>query len=271
MVRCIKNVFQLLPPEQPEVPSRDKLSDATINIQSFLFNVFGSMDNLAWIWVSENGQKRADGTPIPNSQVGLWSNNASVRATLSEDFQKYLKELEPWFKEIGKLRHALAHRIPLYIPPYVIEKKDEAAYREFEVKMAGAIKGHNYEEYDRLSTEQLKLGRFRPWVQHSFEEGVTPIVFHAQMLSDFNTVDALGDLLADFFAELDADLAAIDKEISTLEKHCTATAAEIRGAIKEHKKALDDAEAVEVGSLFYVWKHRDAHKAAKTALRRLRR
>lgn len=192
MVRCIKNVFQLLPPERTEVPSRDELSDATINIQSFVFNVFGSIDNLAWIWVSENGQKRPDGTPIPNKYVGLGRENVSVLATLSEEFQEYLKGLEPWFKEIGNLRHALAHRIPLYVPPYVIEKKDEAAYRDLEAKMADAVKRHDFAEYDRLSTEQLKLGRFRPWVQHSFEEGATPIVFHAQMLSDFNTVDELG-------------------------------------------------------------------------------
>lgn len=65
--------------------------------------------------------------------------------------------------------------------------------------MADAVKFHDYAEYDRVSTEQLKLGRFRPWVQHSFEEGATPIVFHAQMLSDFNTVDALAHkMLAEF-------------------------------------------------------------------------
>jgi hypothetical protein len=192
MVRCIDNVFRMLPPGRTELPSRDELSDAAINIQSFVFNVFGSIDNLAWIWVSEKGQKRADGTPIPNSQVGLGSENESVRATLSQGFQNYLKGLDGWFEQIGNLRHALAHRIPLYIPPYVIATKDEAAYREFDRKMSEAIKRHDFAEYDRLSMEQLKLGKFRPWVQHSFEEGATPIVFHAQMLADFKTVDEIG-------------------------------------------------------------------------------
>jgi hypothetical protein len=45
---------------------------------------------------------------------------------------------------------------------------------------------------DHLFTEQMKLGRFRPWVQHSFEEGAKPVVFHPQMLADFTTVDELG-------------------------------------------------------------------------------
>jgi hypothetical protein len=57
MARCIKNVFVLIPPEREELPSADELSDATINIQSFVFNTYGAIDNLAWIWVSERGQK----------------------------------------------------------------------------------------------------------------------------------------------------------------------------------------------------------------------
>jgi hypothetical protein len=55
MVRCIDNVFRMIPPDRVGLPSRDELLDATINIQSFVFNVFGSIDNLAWIWVPEKG------------------------------------------------------------------------------------------------------------------------------------------------------------------------------------------------------------------------
>jgi hypothetical protein len=197
MVRCIDNVFGMIPPDRVEMPSRNELSDATINIQSFVFNVFGSIDNLAWIWVLEKGQKRADGTPIPDTYVGLGPKNDSVRATLSKAFREYLAGLEKWFEHIGELRHALAHRIPLYIPPYVIQKADEAAYRDFEAKMSDAIKKHDFEGYDQLSVEQMKLGRFRPWVQHSFEEGGVPTVFHAQMLADFNTVEELGRKMLD--------------------------------------------------------------------------
>jgi hypothetical protein len=74
---------------------------------------------------------------------------------------------------------------------------DERVYRELEAKMNEAIKQHKFEEYDRLSTEQIKLGRFRPWVQHSFEEGAKPVVFHPQMLADFNTVNELGHKMLD--------------------------------------------------------------------------
>lgn len=192
MVRCMDNVFGMIPPDRTDLPSRDELSDATINIQSFIFNVFGSIDNLAWIWVLEKGQKRSDGTPIPDVQIGLGPKNISVRTTVSKELQNYLSVLNPWFEHIADLRHALAHRIPLYIPPYVIQTADEPAYRDFETKMSEAIKEHDFAKYDKLSAEQMALGRFRPWVQHSFEENARPTVFHAQMLADFNTVEELG-------------------------------------------------------------------------------
>jgi hypothetical protein len=200
IARCIDNVFQEIPPDRADLPSRDELTDATINIQSFVFNVFGAIDNLAWIWMCEHGQKRRDGTPIPNGHVGLGPANESVRSTLSQNLQDYLNTLDRWFEHLTTLRHALAHRIPLYIPPYVIAKADEAAYQDYETKMTEAIKQHKFTEYDRLSAEQMKLGRFRPWVQHSFEEGAKPVVFHPQMLADFNTLSELGHK---FIEELD--------------------------------------------------------------------
>jgi hypothetical protein len=80
------------------------------------------------------------------------------------------------------------------------DEKDRAAYTALEAKMIDAAKKHDFGEYDRLSTEQLKLGRFRPWVQHSFEENAKPVVFHAQMLADFNTVDEVAQKMLEELA-----------------------------------------------------------------------
>jgi hypothetical protein len=39
--RCIENVYSIYPPERADKPSRDECLDLAINLQSFLFNVFG--------------------------------------------------------------------------------------------------------------------------------------------------------------------------------------------------------------------------------------
>lgn len=204
LAKCIGNTFDSIPPHRTEHPSDDELIDATINIQCFVFNVFGAIDNLAWIWVSETGQKRTDGASIPNIHVGLGPDNTAVRSTLSQELQNYLQRLDPWFRHLGGLRHALAHRIPLYIPPYSVEEKDEAAYRDLESKMDNALKKGDSEEYERLSNEQRRLFHFRPWVLHSFVENTRPVVFHAQMLADFYTVDELAHKMLMEFARLRA-------------------------------------------------------------------
>jgi hypothetical protein len=45
--RSIENVYSIYPPERSDKPTRDECLDLAINLQSFMFNVFGCIDNLA--------------------------------------------------------------------------------------------------------------------------------------------------------------------------------------------------------------------------------
>jgi hypothetical protein len=67
-----------------------------------------------------------------------------------------------------------------------------AAYQDLADRMMAAIRSHDFAEYDRLSQEQDSLGVFRPEMTHSFEEQPGTIVFHAQVLADFNTIEDMG-------------------------------------------------------------------------------
>jgi hypothetical protein len=189
MARSIANVFTLLPPEYDGVPDSEVRHDAEINIQAFLFNTFAATDNLAWVWVAEKNIKKPDGTDIPYGQVGLRKDR--VLASFSPDFREYLQSREPWFDHLEEFRHALAHRIPLYIPPYSVDPKDEQAYRELEAAMNDAARRGDFKEYDRAKTEQRKLAFFRPWMTHSYIEKAKIVVFHSQLLADFNTIDEM--------------------------------------------------------------------------------
>lgn len=93
LVRCIENTFKILPLDQVDPPSMEDRLDTGINIQAFVFNVFGSVDNLAWIWVREQNITKNDGSPIAPSWVGLRRTNEFVRDTFSEEFSRYLDGL----------------------------------------------------------------------------------------------------------------------------------------------------------------------------------
>ena len=43
-----------------------------------------------------------------------------------------------------------------------------------------------------MSAEQEKLAVFNPIMTHSFEEEAKIVVFHAQLIADFNTIEELG-------------------------------------------------------------------------------
>src|SRR6266849_1251084 len=151
IIRCVINTFELLPPEQADLPTREERHDAEINIQAFVFNAFGSIDNLAWIWLMERGITQKDGSAIPSTRVGLSKKNRFVRSSFSSEFRKYLQSLDQWFDHLENFRHALAHRIPLYIPPYVVLDSKQAKYKEIEERM---MKTTTREEYERLLAEQ---------------------------------------------------------------------------------------------------------------------
>jgi hypothetical protein len=186
--RCIENVFNLIPPATEERPDRNVLHDAQINVQSFFANVYGSLDNLAWIWVYERELES-----IGRKRVGLRVQNTELRATFSEAFQEYLKSRDGWMDHVIEYRDALAHRIPLYIPPGTVQPRNVDAYNDLSVRIREVLYVRpNPPEYDRLSAEQEGLLVFQPVITHSVRETTAYFPFHAQMIADFLTVEEFG-------------------------------------------------------------------------------
>lgn len=125
LARCIESVFTNLPPDTTEPPSNDVILDTTIFLQFFVFNVFGCVDNLAHIWVREKELTGKNGKPLKDTKIGLFgTKHKRVLDTLSKVFADYLKGQEPWFEDVRNFRHALAHRIPLYIPPIMFPTRN---------------------------------------------------------------------------------------------------------------------------------------------------
>jgi hypothetical protein len=143
-------------------PERDEVVDATIAIQSFIFNTFGCLDNLAWIWVYEKGVKNDDGSDLNFKRIGLGKSYKEVRRSFSKQFLSYLESRQAWFDHIVNFRDSLAHRIPLYIPPYVVLKANHDEFNRLELAMNDALSRGDTGEYDRIEPEQRKLGVFRP-------------------------------------------------------------------------------------------------------------
>jgi hypothetical protein len=198
---CIEFVFDSIPLDLDGLPNDRNLQLATIGLQAFLINVFGSADNLARLWVEERDVRLPNGKVLPERSVGMGGHYNLVRASFSDGFRAYLDSRSEWFSEMETFRHALAHRISPYIPPYAIDPKNQSAHDAFEPQIIEATRQHNFETVTALENEQRSLRFFRPWLTHSFQENAPLLVIHPQMLADFNTVDEMAQKM---LAELDA-------------------------------------------------------------------
>jgi hypothetical protein len=187
LARCIENVFRLVAPNSTEVPQKEVLYDAAINIQAAIGNIYGCADNLAWVWVFERGMA------IDRKDVGLRKHHKKVRETFSQEFSSYLASLDPWFEYLVEYRDAFAHRIPLYVPPGGPLEKDHERAQELENLKSAALNALDACEYERLREEQEKLFVFGPVMCHSFSEMGAPFAFHPQLIADFLTVEQLGE------------------------------------------------------------------------------
>jgi hypothetical protein len=190
LLRAVDRVFEILPPELEDIPEREDVEDATIAIQSFVLNTFGCFDNLLWVWVFEKDVKEKDGSDLKPKDVSL--GNKLVRGSFTDEFRAYIDSRQDWFNHIRHFRDSLAHRIPLYIPPYVVATENIDEHNRLERAAVEALNRPDIQEHDRLRSEQKKLARFRPWMTHSVYEQSPMVVFHGQLLADYNTVDEFG-------------------------------------------------------------------------------
>ncbi len=202
MKRCIDNIYRICPPDIDRKPSSEELSDLAINLQAFVLNIYGSLDNLAWVWVKEKEKKILNnkGNLLANAEIGFAKEYKPIRNSFSSEFRSYLETLDKWFTYVKDFRHSLAHRIPLYVPPYVLNEEEVKSERELEALQTEALKKHKSDEYDRLTDKIGTLGKFEPVMTHSFGEKSPQVVFHAQIIADWNTVVQIAQ---NFLKELD--------------------------------------------------------------------
>ena len=197
---CLGRTFEHVPPSV-ETPSRLDLADASAFIQTFFINMYGSIDNLAHIWCQEAVVVDRQGRPLRDNNIGLMPKYNIVRESLSAKCQDYLTNSGDWFRYLEGYRHALAHRIPLYIPPRQLDSADQIRYREIEEEKLAALSAHQWSRFEELRHELELLGVFEPCIMHSYGEGAPLIRFHPQLVCDLATLVEIGEHI---YCELDS-------------------------------------------------------------------
>ncbi|MYB34611.1 MAG: hypothetical protein F4X92_05730 [Gammaproteobacteria bacterium] len=74
MQQCIDRTFKMLPPDFHNLPGNGLLRDMTIQLHAYKINAFGSLDNLAHVWVYERNVKK-DGDWLPSQRIRFGNSN----------------------------------------------------------------------------------------------------------------------------------------------------------------------------------------------------
>ncbi|MER9674494.1 hypothetical protein [Mesorhizobium sp. M0208] len=198
--RCVSRVFDLIPVDLEGVPNDDARKDAELHIHAFLLAVYGALDNLALVWVKEREIIKPNGNPLNSSYIGFRPGNSIVRESLPDALQKKLAGYDGWFGQHEDYRHALAHRIAPYIPPYAVDPEKAGLEADLGRQSLEALFHGDIPKHQELEREQLALRRFLPFIQHSWGQPATPVVFHAMLLADSNTLIEIGADVLDLLA-----------------------------------------------------------------------
>lgn len=195
--RAVERIFELVPPYIGEPPSREDRIDAEAYLQALIIATYGASDNLATIWVNEINLSRDDGRPLPDTWIGLRPNNTIVRESLPLPIQERLNSFDGWFAQLENYRHALAHRIPFYIPPYSVAQDKIEKYNEIEAKKYDLLGTGNLLLIEEMEAKQKEMEFFQPLIVHSWGEKSRPVVFHEMTIVAARTVNEMGKMVFD--------------------------------------------------------------------------
>ncbi|OLO12639.1 hypothetical protein BTW10_04025 [Chromohalobacter japonicus] len=198
--RTINNIFKRFPPDTDRPLAKDSLSDVQINMHAFVMNLYGVFDNWAWAFVYRHALENQ----IPRRGVGLFQNRTT--RYLPSVLQRYLgsQDITAWHEDYLKsFRDALAHRVPLYVPPAEFTPGEGERYNLLESKKVGLIKAMEWERLDQIWAEQAEIGRPSFCFIHSYSEDEEPktILLHPQILSDGMAIVELGNMFIEHWHE----------------------------------------------------------------------
>jgi hypothetical protein len=153
------------------------------------------LDNLGWVFVLENGLfgSRKHGK-LDRKDIGLFNKN--TQSHLPENLRTCLRTdpISAWYSTYTKnYRDAVAHRIPLYLPPADLDSEEAEKYIALEAQMA-ALDTSNTETlntYKQLLDEQQRLGQPSLTFQHCCREENGAMLLHAQVINDYVTIEEI--------------------------------------------------------------------------------
>lgn len=193
--RCLENFLQIAPPANPYYLSHERRGDLNLFLHSFLLNISGAIDDLAWVWFYKRNIDQKEDVKKFRTKINLFG----------KGFRKYLDrriivkcdELKKWHDHLKNFRDPTAHRVPPYIIPYTIDPKDNQKHYDLEKQLSLTTENN---KQIIIQKELDKLRDYEPKYMHSYIEESNIVRFHPQNIADTRTLCVLTELVIECLA-----------------------------------------------------------------------
>ncbi len=187
----LNTIFDVFSPTAKFPLETNDRNTAEVALHAFVINIYGLFDNWAWAFLKRH---KIDLSP---RDVGMFSKKTKIH--FPSKIKSYLEsdKIKRWYNEYLKnYRDAVAHRIPLYIPPFYSSPSDGLRYNELEREMLESLKANNLQRCEEIEREQEALTKPCFAFLHSFSEGqsLKPVSLHPQLICDAMTVLEFGEI-----------------------------------------------------------------------------
>ncbi len=182
---ALDRIYDIFPPERSEFLSKIETNDLTSFLQAFVINVYGILENIAWVCVLEGSHPDP---VLEHHKIGIFKK--STQQYMPQRLVGYLKSesLKQWYDEYARIyRDSTAHRIPPYLPSVKMTPEDCENYKRLEAGAMHALCNEmNIDMHEQLKSEQATIGSITAVVALSLggEDHTPPILLHPQLICD---------------------------------------------------------------------------------------
>jgi hypothetical protein len=106
-----------------------------------------------------------------------------------------------WHEQyLTNYRDALSHRIPLYVPPQILNTEQKNQLAQIDQEIINCYKSHDFNALDKLRKQQRNIGTVCPIFVHDSSEN-KEVLLHPQLMADFNTIEEIVKKYCEMFFE----------------------------------------------------------------------
>lgn len=162
-------ILRCIPTDRTEPLNADETATVERDINIIYINIRGALDNYAWCLLHQTTTDKT--RKLAPAKVGLFAKEFMADANLA-DLRPKLSDFSAWHTELKDRRDPAAHRIPLSVPPCVLNPEEASRYAALSLQIFTA---KSEQDRNALNAQQRKIGTFSPYFVHHPDVPGTPI------------------------------------------------------------------------------------------------